>query len=202
MLCFVGHLNMTSQSHLISISDSNNNVSVPILGYNMSTPVTVLGILTIEEQDLSVKVYPSVTSIVISPTMSSYTISSPQSTVTPSSSDSSSILLFTMKTVSTAISSNMIKSSSNYINNVSTSRPPSTIIVRTPSSAALTHKNWDDVIIAVLLSIVCTALVAVVIGLVGCYGSYRYGQRNGYQVTKGNFNIMETETYLVQSVSM
>lgn len=62
MLCFVGHLNMTSQSHHISISDSNNNVSVPILGYNMSTPVTVLGILTIADNKSSVhiKLYPSV----------------------------------------------------------------------------------------------------------------------------------------------
>ena len=202
MLCFVGHLNMTSQSHHITISDSNNNVSVPILGYNMSTPVTVLGILTIADQDLSVKVYPSITSLVISPTMSSsYTISSSQTIVAPSLRDSSSILPLTMKTISTAISSNTIKSSSTY-NIVSTSRPPSTIMVRTPSSAALTHKNWDDVIIAVLLSTVCTALVAIVIGLISCYGSYRYGQRNGYRVTKGNFNIMETETYLVQSVSM
>ena len=200
MFC-VGHRNMTSQSHHITISDSNNNISVPILGYNMSIPVTVLGILTIADQDLSVKVYPSITSIVINPTSSSYTISSFQTIVAPSSRDSSSSLPLTMKTISTAISSNMIKSSSTYII-VSTSRPPSTIMVGIPSSAALTRKNWDDVIIAVLVSTVCTAVVAIVIGLIGCYGSYRYGQKNGYRVTKGNFNFMETETYLVQSVSM
>ena len=135
MLCFVGYLNMTSQSHHITISDSNNNVSVPILGYNMSTPVTVLGILTIADNKSSVyiKLYPSV--ILLDGGAVSMSRKTYQST--------------------------------------------STIVAATPPLAISIHTqiNWDNIIVAVIVTCVTTTLIAIIICTIGCYVVYKRRQK-------------------------
>lgn len=75
----------------------------------------------------------------------------------------------------------------------------------------LTHSGPLSLNVAIIVgfaSSFCTILVAIIIGLIGCYMSYKYGKNNGYRFQHFNtkrdhdsLNVVAMDKYFVQSVS-
>lgn len=110
-------------------------------------------------------------------------------------------------------------SSNSTVNQSSTISPTTRVLLPLPSinahrssldplsySAVTGSSSWSDILLAVLVSSLCTAIIVSIISIVGCVIAYKHG-RNGFysyswvNSTRSDANAIETETYFVQSVN-